>query len=437
MKVWGRRCAGLAMGLTAAWVAAVERFPPPDFESGHQLPLTSTPGARADWWQIVDLGLLAIGLAVATWLVHKRRSRKAVIVLMLGSLLYFGFYRAGCICAIGSIQNVALGLWQPGYVVPWTVLGFFLLPLIVALFWGRSFCAGVCPHGALQDAVLIKPLKVPHWLESGLRLLPWIYLGAAILLAATGSAFVICRYDPFVGIFRLSGGRIMIAVGVALLVLSMFVGRPYCRFLCPLGALLSLCSRFSKWFVRITPSECSKCRLCEDSCPFGAIHQPLPERPAESRRQARRRLGWLVLALPALVVLLGWAGSRIADPLSMYHPRVQLAEQVRMQAEDESLTLTDAVDAFYVQDGQVDRLYQEATAIRDGFEKGGWWLGGFLGLVIGLALVQHAMRHWREDYEADRAHCLACARCFDTCPYERQRRGLPCNPASPETEVTA
>jgi hypothetical protein len=49
--------------------------------------------------------------------------------------------------------------------------------------------------------VLIRPVAVPGWLESGLRLFAYAYLGAAVLFAATGSAFIICRYDPFVGFF--------------------------------------------------------------------------------------------------------------------------------------------------------------------------------------------------------------------------------------------
>ena len=62
------------------------------------------------------------------------------------------------------------------------------------------------------------------------------------------------------------------AVGCAVvLVLSTFVGRPYCRFLCPYGALLGLLSRVSWKHATITPDECINCKLCEDACPFGAI----------------------------------------------------------------------------------------------------------------------------------------------------------------------
>ena len=102
------------------------------------------------------------------------------------------------------------------YAVPLGVTAFFVLPLVFALFAGRTFCAAVCPHGALQDLVLLKPVKVPPWLEQALSVLPYIYLGAGVLFAATGSAFIICQYDPFVPIFRMSGRSLMVLSGAAL-----------------------------------------------------------------------------------------------------------------------------------------------------------------------------------------------------------------------------
>ena len=183
------------------------RFPPPQFETGHQLPVTQMPVPRGPGWEYVDLAVLVGALGLATWLIYRKRSRKGVAGLSIFSLLYFGFIRKGCICSIGSVQNVALGLFDSRYAVPFTALAFFLLPLGFALFSGRSFCAGVCPHGALQDLVLLRPLRVPPWLESGLSILPFIYLGAGVLFAATGSAFLICQYDPFVPLFRMNGRR--------------------------------------------------------------------------------------------------------------------------------------------------------------------------------------------------------------------------------------
>ena len=110
-------------------------------------------------------------------------------------------------------------------------------------------------------------------------------------------AFPICRYDPIVPIFRLNGPGLLIALAALTLVLGMFVGRPYCRFLCPYGALLKLASLASKWRVRVTPDLCTQCQLCANSCPFGAMREPSPG-TVEPKFLApdRRRLGWLAAA---------------------------------------------------------------------------------------------------------------------------------------------
>jgi polyferredoxin len=406
---------------------AEQRFPPPDFEGGHQLPVTTTPAARAVLLQYLDVAVLVASLALATWLVYKRRSRKGLMALSIFSLLYFGFWRKGCVCAIGSLQNVSLALCDRSYAVPLGVVAFFVLPLLLALFAGRSFCAGVCPHGALQDLVLLKPVKVPPWLEQPLSVLPYIYLGAGVLFAATGSAFIICQYDPFVPIFRLSGRTLMVLSGAALLLLGVFVGRPYCRFLCPYGALLKLGAILAKWRVRVTPNYCTQCRLCEASCPFGAMREP-ESSPAGAQAlvKDRRRLAWMLALLPVLLAGGVWLGFQFSAPASRLNPTVSLADQLVL-AEGSAPKL----GALSPDDQALERARQtpkeiltEAAGIRRKFELGSSIFGAWVGLVIGAKLISLSIRRKRTDYEPDRGDCFACARCFEYCPNELVRRGL-------------
>jgi NAD-dependent dihydropyrimidine dehydrogenase PreA subunit len=253
----------------------VETAPQEDTIGGGYKTLGVQRAKPRDYWlQVLDVVVLAGALGIAIWLVLKKRSRKWAVALSIGSLAYFGFYREGCICPIGSIQNVAVALTDPKYSIPMVVIATFILPLVVALFFGRAFCGGVCALGAMQELVLLKPVQVPRKLDRALGLLKYVYLALAITLAIKpllARDFLICRFDPFVGFFRRTGTPQMLMLGGGFLLLGMFVGRPYCRYLCPYGGLLTLCTRLSRRGVTITPDKELDCGLCAGACPYGAI----------------------------------------------------------------------------------------------------------------------------------------------------------------------
>jgi len=425
-------------GMAVPPTEANKRFPPPEFESGYVQPSPTTPAPRQDIYQYIDALVLLAALGISAYLVLKRRSRSAIFALAVFSLLYFGFARMGCVCSVGAIQNIVLSIFDRSYAVPIVVLAFFLLPLIFTLFFGRVFCAGVCPLGAIQDLVLVRPVRVPNWLEGALRLFAYVYLGAAILFAATGSAFIICRYDPFVSFFRLSGNWNILTLGGSVLLVSVFVGRPYCRFVCPYGVILRQLSRISRWNVTIAPGrqdpaivmtgltggpdECIQCRLCEDSCPFGAIREPTADWTGRDYSIGKKRLALLMVLLPVLALSVGWAGSRLKNVTARMHATVRLAERVYLEDAGKAEGTTNASLAFRATGKPTEQLYAEASNIRAKFTLGGWFFGGFVGLIAGLKLIGLSRRVGRTDYEADRASCLACGRCFEYCPKEHAKR---------------
>ncbi len=405
------------ISLQAYDVTAKNRFPKPEFESGHVQPETITPAPRAMILEYLDVFVLIVALSLISWLILKKRSRKGVFWMSVFTILYFGFYKQGCVCAVGSVQNVTLALFNESYNIPITALLFFVIPLLYTLFFGRTFCAGVCPLGAIQDIFAFRPMPIKSWLEKVLGIIPFIYLGLAVLYAATGTDFIICRYDPFIGFYRFDATFIMFMLGAIFLLVGVFIARPYCRFLCPYGALLNIVSRFSFKHMTITPANCINCKLCESSCPFGAINMPAPVKEKEKTEVIVKRYILLSVIVPVLVFAGGLIASNFHENLAMVNHKVKLASEVMNNTnfgvkDKEAIEIT----AFKTSGQTVDQLYSEASAIVKEFYFGSWIFGCFIGLVFGLTLVSLTVFKYHSDYSPDKATCHSCARCMDYCP---------------------
>ena len=400
-------------------IALVNRFPRPDFESGYQYPEYSYAVPNEVLWDTLDVVMLLLLLGFVTWALYKKRTRKPIFWTSIVSIAYFGFFRGGCVCSIGSIQNVAYAFVEDSYRLPIVVLLFFLVPIIFAYLFGRVFCAGVCPFGALQDLVNVKNYRLSRAVSGALSIIPWLYLIFALLYALTRTRFIICQFDPFIGIFRLGGDWDLIIFGAILLVMSIFTGRPFCRFLCPYGALLSVFSSVSIWKIRITKKPCITCELCHNSCPVDTIRSPYKKKIEESHRQGVMRVVSYFIVLPLLMVAGAVLMNMGSENLSNAHREVRLYNMVMAHEADPDGELTVEAEAFYSQGRTIEDLTASYQQVQDDFKVYGTMAGTLIGLVVGLKLINLSLKRTRKEYEIDYSNCIACGKCFDYCPQNK------------------
>lgn len=189
-------------------------------------------------------------------------------------------------CPIGGLQSF---LYAADTKFPFYVLGFMFA---FGALMGRTVCGFLCPFGLVQDLVF----KIPFFKkiktlpgEKALRMLKYlVLLGLVILaplfirdIAGVGAPWFCKLLCPsgtlFAGIPLVSlnegmrdaaGGLFILKLSIliALLVLSLVLWRPFCRYLCPLGAFYGFFNKFALIRLRVDEDACIKCGKCQKAC---------------------------------------------------------------------------------------------------------------------------------------------------------------------------
>jgi ferredoxin len=142
----------------------------------------------------------------------------------------------------------------------------------------------------------------------------------------------------------------------------------------------------------------------------------MPETPPETRRAGTKRLRWVLLTAPLVILLSAWAGAMAHGSIARLHPVVRLAERVAAEEQGQFDKRSIESDAFRAGQKPLTELYDEANALKRRFQYGSAWLGAFLGLVVVGKLIRFSVIRKNKDYVPDRGACLSCGRCFAYCP---------------------
>lgn len=201
-------------------------------------------------------------------------------------------------CPIGALQAL---LNQRGFHIPFGVLGVFFL---FGSLLGRFVCGWLCPFGMVQDLLHKIPLfrkrkRLPfhHILKYGkyLVLVFLVCLGSMFLFGGFAKVPAFCKYlcpsGTLLGAMPLmaanaqlrgqAGGLFLWKAGILLfiIILSVKVYRPFCQYLCPLGAIYGWFNRFSLVQVHWEKERCVSCGACEKACPVGLTVREVSRSP--------------------------------------------------------------------------------------------------------------------------------------------------------------
>ena len=203
------------------------------------------------------------------------------------SIVMVGFY----FTATPSITHVLT--WFHSLVFQWRwelflsdplIFIFWWFIIITVFIWGRGlFCGWLCPYGALTEAAHkvagalgLRQFQLPHKVHNKLK---WLKYGVFVLLLVASfesisTAEKMAEVEPFKSTFLVGGvwnrAWPFVLYWVVLFGISLFVERPFCKYLCPLGAGLAIPTTFR--FVPLKrKAECQTCHACQKVCGSLAI----------------------------------------------------------------------------------------------------------------------------------------------------------------------
>ena len=240
----------------------------------------------------------------------------------------------------------------------------FVTVILISLLLRRSFCSWICPVSSVSEGawkvgfrLFRRNWRLPVWLDVLLRGLKYLLLSFFvyyIVIAMSPDAlsrFIQSDYHMVADVrlmdFFLHMPHFALCFVLTLLVLSFVLRNPFCRYLCPYGALLGLIAMFSPMRVTRNTERCVSCGVCSHVCPtyIDVMHKSSIASPeciacwrcishcrfneALSMRVVRRFVvpGFV---FAAMVVLLFMGGTMIGKLSGHWHSSISLKEYVRL-----------------------------------------------------------------------------------------------------------
>ncbi len=233
--------------------------------------------ASKNWRKIVVKFALWFGFLAFIFIYSKRNKLSSSYRnwMLFISLTIFGIIMGSDPSPMGTIKD-AVFLFITAHVVFPPRLIALLIFLIIVILANKYICAWGCQAGTLQDlifrinrkanhdSIIGKQVKLPFILTNSIRI---IFFLLFIIIAIGWSVDIVEKIDLF-KIFNISQlGVIGIGfVGIVML-LSLFIYRPWCHLICPFGLIGWLVEKISITRISVDYNSCIACHKCSDACP--------------------------------------------------------------------------------------------------------------------------------------------------------------------------
>lgn len=186
------------------------------------------------------------------------------------------------VCPFGGVVSVYQFFTTGTYVKKTHESSFILMWIVfvLALIAGPVFCGWICPFGTFQEWLgkLGKKLFkkrynriIPYKVDRILRYLRYAVLAWVIVMTAVSVTLVFADYDPYFALFNFWTGEVAVSGFIILAVvvlLSLFMERPFCKYGCPYGAVLGIFNTFRIFGIKRNTTTCIDCKACDRSCPM-------------------------------------------------------------------------------------------------------------------------------------------------------------------------
>ncbi|MGB9678874.1 MAG: 4Fe-4S binding protein [Thermoanaerobacteraceae bacterium] len=198
------------------------------------------------------------------------------------SIPYISTASLHALCPFGGVVTIYQYITTGTFIQKIHESSFILMIIgfIIAILFGPLFCGWICPFGTFQEFIGKLGKKIfkkrfnnfiPYKYDKYLRYLRYFVLTWVLYATILTGKLIFQDVDPYYTLFNFWTSEIAVG-GIIILfitfILSVFIERPWCKYLCPYGAVLGIFNLVRLFPIKRNNKTCINCKICDRNCPM-------------------------------------------------------------------------------------------------------------------------------------------------------------------------